>query len=88
MKRNMGLICEILRRVENHGAYGDLYIHDVDGHERDVVAYHVHLCVQAGFIEANGAPRGMAQTPQYEISGLTWAGHERLHPSMKHSPPG
>lgn len=70
MKRNLSLIHDILKLVEEH-ATGMPYAPKVEGFAPEVVKYHVGLCVEAGFLHQEGHDR-------FVVNNLTWAGHNAL----------
>ena len=69
MKRYMKLIRTVLEYVECHGNSEFLAPPEVDGYTPEQVLYHVELCAQAGYIEAQSGQHPRA---------LTWQGHEAL----------
>ena len=82
MRRDKTLMFRILRHFEAQPTYGNLTYPELADVAPDVLAYHVHLAAQAGFIEAAMTdPRVANALPHYEVYGLTWAGHELLHPN-------
>ena len=82
MKRDKDLILRILRHYEAELGYGDLEGPSFPSLDLAIVAYHVHLAAQAGFIEASyPAAHEDGVLPRYRVHGLTWAGHELLHPN-------
>ncbi len=81
MKRDKGLIRQVLRHFEAQPGYGDLPYPEADGVDPDVLAYHVHLSVQAGFLEASHDGVVKQVLRRYRVAGLTWKGHELLDPN-------
>jgi hypothetical protein len=76
MKRDMELVREILRRVEDHQQAMGWVPLDIPGHSREEVSYHVMLLAQAGLLEATDLVSTAGFL--YEAKRLTWAGHEFL----------
>ena len=82
MKRDKNLMRRILRHFEAQPTYGNLAYPKLSDVDATLLDYHVHLAAQAGFIEAAIMdPRVANALPCYEVYGLTWAGHELLHPN-------
>lgn len=96
MERDMDLILEILKYVREHGDSRRMLVvpdfeqlrsrHQIDKH---VIAYHVELCVQAGFLKISDVGIEMPGTHirEYGIIGLTWDGHEYLESPQRTSNP-
>lgn len=80
MRRDMGLIRELLLRLEGlTGASGGVHrlvpgdeAMVVDGYSADQVDYHLHLIEEAGFLRTFGGELGGAIL----FDRLTWAGHD------------
>ena len=71
MGRKLDLIFAILEWLEEQPATWAEIPKDMAGYSEDVVAYHVELCKQAGFVHSDSI----------DASGytrLTWQGHEKL----------
>ena len=68
MKRNMVLILALLEHLETHATGRPMAIPSVEGYAPDLVAYHVRLCEEAGYIAREG---------MFPVD-LTWQGHEAL----------
>ena len=70
MKRDMGLIKQILKFVEREapGEHGILFAPDIQGFTGEQVEYHVSLCFQAGYVAMFSG----------HIENLTWLGHNEL----------
>lgn len=82
MKRDKQLLCQILRHYEVQPGYGDLANPQLPNVSSETLEYHLHLAVQAGFLEASTPEnRRDAVLPVYHVHGLTWEGHELLHPN-------
>lgn len=82
MKRDRALMCRILRQIEAEPSYGNLVYPTDENTEADVIAYHVHLAAQAGFLATSGSgAHTQGALPRYTIHGLTWDGHEFLDPN-------
>ena len=59
----------LLEYAEQNATGGFLKLPTFEGHTEEQVAYHVSLCVQAGFLNCSA--------DMYIVS-LTWTGHEEL----------
>ena len=77
MKRDMGLILDILRFAEQgrRPEGNPLRAPELDGHEPEYVREHVRLCEEAGLLDA---ARDNARKKYGAIERLTWSGHEYL----------
>lgn len=71
MKRDLELIHEILRHVEEHEQGKPIRV-TIAGRQQIEVERHIALCAEAGFIERikNSGPSAVRR--------LTWHGHEAL----------
>ena len=81
MKRDKALIRQVLRHFEAQPDFGNLPYPAIDNVEAEMVAYHVHLCVQAGFLDVTGDRKPLQVLRRYRVAGLTWKGHELLDPN-------
>lgn len=80
MERHADLIISILRHVREQPVNGGFRMSAICGYDKDVVDYHVHLCVQAGYLEALDVTSLADTAPQYIVRRITWHGHEQLGP--------
>lgn len=71
MKRDFDLIRELLLRVEE-----DRPPDEIPGIDDATRIYHIRLLKQAGLVEA--IDYSTLSGPDFEISGLTWEGHDFL----------
>ena len=74
MKRKMKLIYKILKWAECNADGHPQPSPEMDGYRDPEINYHVGLCLQAGYLEAEYRP--VDQT--YRIIKLTWEGHNEL----------
>jgi Hypothetical protein (DUF2513) len=76
MKRDMDLVRELLRKIEEHPRAELTGRLQCEGRSEEEVNYHIVLAHDAGFIEAVNAfsTDGLDWIPQR----LTWEGHEFL----------
>lgn len=77
MERDMDLVRGLLKQIEADpecNAFGFKRIR-VEGKSEEEIDYHLGLLDQAGYIKAMIPP---AMRTHYEVSSLTWAGHEFL----------
>ena len=77
MKRDLSLILDILRFVEEHRRPegNQLRAPEMDCHEPEYVREHVRLCEEAGLLNS---ARDKANNKHGAIERLTWSGHEYL----------
>lgn len=82
MERDIQLIRKVLEQVRDRADGTDyITIYSIAGYESSAVAYHVHLCNLAGYldvIDASLAPARSTVFPEYRVRGLTWDGHDKL----------
>lgn len=77
MRRDKRLILKILRWVRDNARGGEsLSAPDCRGYDSATVLYHVKLCHQAGFFEAEITE--MIDGALVAIQDVTWAGHDHL----------
>ena len=78
MRRDCKLILKILRYVrDNADGSSPLEPPDCKAYSPEIVAYHVRLCEQAGFVTMS--ERGdLLESPPPGILELTWLGQEKL----------
>lgn len=74
MKRDMDLVRELLLIIEKNDDSKELSI--PEDWDRKVVAYHLKILDQAGFVENHTKWAG--DKPMWIIASLTWDGHEFL----------
>ena len=76
MKRDMDLVREILRLVEDLPFDGGFHDVEIEGRSDESITYHVMLLHEAGFIEAENLTTqgGVCWKPKR----LTYSGHEFL----------
>jgi hypothetical protein len=77
MKRDFDLIRRIVRDIEDMPAGSNSGTPRYEGEDRETVAAHVVLLIEAGLIKGDvlAVTYGL---PRIRISGLTWAGHDFL----------
>ena len=79
MQRNQTLIREILKYVEGHEGSHMLAAPKLDGYSDEQIHYHIGLCVEAGYLEAQPLNTlGASYTMYPRINHMTWHGHEAL----------
>ncbi|MEQ2528835.1 DUF2513 domain-containing protein [Robertmurraya yapensis] len=74
MKRDMELVRDLLKIIEINDDRKELEI-PVDW-DREVVAYHLKILDQAGFVKNN--TKWADNRPMWIFASLTWDGHEFL----------
>lgn len=78
MKRDWELVREILLAVEALESHKQiLRSSGVDGYDPEIVAYHIHMLIEAGLIDGT-CSRSLNGPRQCLARELTWAGHEFL----------
>ena len=78
MHRNMKLVYKILEEAHRRQGEGAFEITAINGYSPVQVAYHVHMCAQAGLLDAESARILDSPFPLYVIHALTWFGHDKL----------
>lgn len=78
MKRDMDLLCAILRKIEENPLYdGQMYFLTIDSlglsHDTQAIAYHLMLAIEAGLLDGKREVSG-----DFVVRRLTWSGHEFL----------
>ena len=74
MSRNKVLLRKILCDAEHRASAEEPITIQIDDYAPGVVSEHIHLAVEAGFLEAERA----APSGQWLVKRLTWDGHEEL----------
>lgn len=80
MHRDMGLIREILRKIEENEYCSNIPV-QIEGCSDDEINYHIKLLIEAGMIEGTVCRTLSPGVPSSIIIGLTWSGHEFLDAS-------
>ena len=80
MKRKMTLIHKILEWTESHADGDPKTPPEIQGYQDTEVNYHIGLCLQAGYLEADYQNSDQTSDQTYKIINLTWDGHEVLDP--------
>jgi Hypothetical protein (DUF2513) len=86
MQRDMDLVRELLLKLEaiDHrpGAVLSFGADDpaiaIEGRAPDVIAYHLSLIYEAGFVETGTQGSGQTMSRQFMFRRLSWSGHEFL----------
>lgn len=79
MKRDMDLVREILRYVENRAAgQREISQIEIEGYDEATIAEHVDLLTDAELLEATIAEQRNPTRIFYSVSKVTWKGHEFL----------
>lgn len=76
MKRDMDLVRNILRAVEEKGDLHDCIDLEIAGHSKEEVLYHVRLLREAGLLEV--ADLSGLWELHLSPKRLTWSGHDFL----------
>lgn len=77
MKLRYDLMRKILAHVEAQPPNSEIQGIEVACYERSEVDYHVHLAVQAGYLEAIDIGT-LGKPMQYMVRSLTWDGQKAL----------
>lgn len=80
MKRNFDLIMDILKYFEERDEISAIKKLSLDGYDDNVVAYHVRIMYEAGFLDAEAITSKSTESRLIDVwpFGLTWEGHEFL----------
>lgn len=84
MKRCMKLIPKLLEIVEQKTTGEPSYLPDIRGYEAEAIHYHVQLCVQAGYLDAQVISGAEDPSDRFAVGTLTWQGHEALAKMRKY----
>jgi len=77
MKRDFDLLRIFLREIENLPPNRTVTAFECDGIDKDTIVAHAILLFDAGLVK--GTTRyPLKGSPQFKITGLTWAGHDFL----------
>jgi hypothetical protein len=75
MQRDIFLIRKLLAEIARN--YATLMGNpEIPGHAPEVIAHHLGLLHQGGFLEVTGTPTDSPSGPKFVIKDLTWEGHE------------
>ena len=78
MKRDMDLVRLILLKIEEDYVSTALYNIEVDGYDKETIAYHCKILHEAGFISDYGARYADNALYSFGVGSLTWEGNEFL----------
>jgi len=80
MKRDMNLVLEILRKLEDRDEVSVIEQMEVPGYDNLLVAYHLHRMYEAGLLDAETINSSSTESRIIKVLpfGLTWEGHEFL----------
>ena len=78
MERHFSLIQWILEHIEQKSSIASSTIPTCKKYTPEQLHYHIGLCQQAGYIEAEIVSGAEERYPRYEVGSLTWKGHEEL----------
>lgn len=77
MKRNMDLIREILKKVEQHDDPNGLFEPlEVGGYTKNQISYHIKLLNDAGLLDADDVSTMNPDGFEWYPGNLTWDGQE------------
>ncbi|MBJ6986907.1 DUF2513 domain-containing protein [Devosia sp. MC521] len=75
MKRDMEVVRKVLKAIQDRADAKPVYL-EIDGIEDDVVALHVALLHEAGYIRGIAFTTLSDQFARIAVQDLTWQGHE------------
>lgn len=78
MKRDMDLVRLILLKIEEDYISTALYNIEIDGYDKETVAYHCKILNDAGFISDYSAQYADNALYNFAVGSLTWEGNEFL----------
>lgn len=78
MKRDFDLIRDILLQIESSNSTNLTIDNFINLASKNVLAYHIHLIYEAGFIKAYDITCIGNDYPMYQIQWLTNSGHDYL----------
>ena len=77
MTRDTTLLSKILYKAQHGASTAEPIEIQITGYAPGVVSEHIHLAVEAGYIDAER--RDVSEGPiQWRVQRLTWKGHEEL----------
>ena len=79
MQRDINLIQWILEYVEQKTSLDYAPIPHCRKYTPEQMSYHIGLCQQAGYLDAEVISGAEERFPRYEVGSLTWDGHETLN---------
>lgn len=78
MKRDMDLIRLILLKIEEDYVSTALYNIEIDGYDKETIAYHCKILHEAGFVSNYGSQYADNALYSFGVGSLTWEGNEFL----------
>ncbi|MEC0089914.1 DUF2513 domain-containing protein [Paenibacillus macquariensis] len=78
MKRDMEVIIETLKFIEENNENNPKLVIKLDNQEFGLVQYNVGLMFEHGLIHATPVKVSGSRVVEYLVKGLTWEGHEFL----------
>lgn len=78
MKRDMDLVRLILLKIEKDYVSTALYNIEIDGYDKETVAYHCKILYEAGFISDYSARYADNELYIFAVGSLTWEGNDFL----------
>jgi hypothetical protein len=76
MERNMDLCRKILLEIEKQYTGTAIYNLQIDGSNKNTIAYHCGLLMDAGLIKNYKPLYADGHIQAFGVSGLTWEGHD------------
>lgn len=78
MKRDMDLVRKILLEIEKQYVSTALYNLEIDGYDKETIAYHCKIIYEAGLISDYNAQYASDSIHDFGVGPLTWEGHDHL----------
>ena len=78
MKRDMDLVRLILLKIEEEYVSTALYNIEIDGYDKETIAYHCKILHEAGFVSDYGSQYADNALYSFGVGSLTWEGNEFL----------
>lgn len=78
MERDCALIQWLLEHVAQKRTVAPTTVPNCKRYTQEQLNYHIGLCQQAGYLDADIVSGAEERFPRYGVRRLTWAGHEAL----------
>lgn len=78
MKRDMDLVRLIMLKIEEDYVSTALYNIEIDGYDKETIAYHCKILHEAGFVSDYGSHYADNALQSFGVGSLTWEGNEFL----------
>ena len=78
MKLHDDLLQWVLESVEGKTSHRFEELGKCEHHAAEVVSYHITMCVEAGYLDAEKISGAEERFPRYAVGNLTWQGQMAL----------